>query len=168
MCRQDGDISRQRRVRNPSKSALPTSLESAESRSYHGMVVNHTKVRLLTRIPSAWCAPFPVHLDARMRAHKIAAVYRRRSIRGRPLYEDESADIHHGPESTTPLKAEYIGADQLSSLIFRSQLCGGPYISGKGVVQLFCLSSSGIIGGRHEYERTGKRLSVVCRNWRCQ
>jgi hypothetical protein len=28
-------------------------------------------------------------------------------------------------------KAEYIGADQLSSLIFRLQLCGGPYISGK-------------------------------------
>jgi hypothetical protein len=51
MCRQDGDISRRRRVRNPSKSALPTSLESAESRSYHGMVVNHTKVQLLTRIP---------------------------------------------------------------------------------------------------------------------
>jgi hypothetical protein len=40
MCRQDGDISRRRRVRNPSKSALPTSLESAESRSYHGMVVS--------------------------------------------------------------------------------------------------------------------------------
>ena len=28
----------------------------------------------------------------------------------------------------TPLKAEYIGADQLPSFIFRLQLCGGPYI----------------------------------------
>ena len=68
MCRQDGDISRRRRVRNPNKSALPTSLENAEPRSYHGMVVNHTKVQLLTRIPSAWCALFPIHLGARMRA----------------------------------------------------------------------------------------------------
>src|ERR1700733_5592226 len=28
----------------------------------------------------------------------------------------------------TPLKAEYIGADQLPLIIFRLQLCGGPYI----------------------------------------
>ena len=28
----------------------------------------------------------------------------------------------------TPLKAEYIGADQLPSFVFRLQLCGGPYI----------------------------------------
>jgi len=34
----------------------------------------------------------------------------------------------HGPESVTPLKVEYIGADQLPLLIFRLQLCGGPYI----------------------------------------
>jgi hypothetical protein len=52
-------------------------------------------------------------------SHALETRYRRRSIRGRPLYEGrERADIHHGPESTTPIKAEYIGADQLSSLIF--------------------------------------------------
>ena len=28
----------------------------------------------------------------------------------------------------TPLKAEYIGADQLPLFVFRLQLCGGPYI----------------------------------------
>jgi hypothetical protein len=33
-----------------------------------------------------------------------------------------------GPESLTPPKAEYIGADQLPSFVFRLQLCGGPYI----------------------------------------
>jgi len=31
-------------------------------------------------------------------------------------------------KSLTPLKAEYIGADQLPSSFFRLQLCGGPYI----------------------------------------
>src|ERR1017187_4546471 len=44
------------------------------------------------------------------------------------LYGRERADIHHGPESVTPLKAEYIGADQLPFFVFRLQLCGGPYI----------------------------------------
>src|ERR1700692_637245 len=44
------------------------------------------------------------------------------------LYGRGRADIHHGPESVTPLKAEYIGADQLPSFVFRLQLCGGPYI----------------------------------------
>src|ERR1017187_9670312 len=44
------------------------------------------------------------------------------------LYGRGRADIHHGPESVTPLKAEYIGADQLPLFIFRLQLCGGPYI----------------------------------------
>jgi hypothetical protein len=64
-------------------------------------------------------------------SHALETRYRRRSIRGRPLYEDESERISiMAPESTTPLKAEYIGADQLSSLIFRLQLCGGPYMSG--------------------------------------
>src|ERR1700724_2374030 len=33
------------------------------------------------------------------------------------------------PESLTPLKAEYIGADQLPFFVFRLQLCGGPYIA---------------------------------------
>jgi transposase len=32
------------------------------------------------------------------------------------------------PESLTPLKAEYISADQLPSSSFRLQLGGGPYI----------------------------------------
>src|ERR1017187_5280016 len=44
------------------------------------------------------------------------------------LYGRGRADIHHGPESVTPLKAEYIGADQLPLFVFRLQLCGGPYI----------------------------------------
>src|ERR1700694_388509 len=55
------------------------------------------------------------------------------------LYGRGRADIHHGPESVTPLEAEYIGADQLPLLVFRLQLCGGPYIpiirlSGTGIV----------------------------------
>src|ERR1700687_5391025 len=44
------------------------------------------------------------------------------------LYGRGRADIHHGPESMTPLKAEYISADQLPLFVFRLQLCGGPYI----------------------------------------
>src|ERR1700681_1624200 len=44
------------------------------------------------------------------------------------LYGRGRADIHHGPESVTPLEAEYIGADQLPLFVFRLQLCGGPYI----------------------------------------
>ena len=32
-------------------------------------------------------------------------------------------------ESLTPLKAEYIGADQLPFFVFRLQLCGEPYIA---------------------------------------
>ena len=59
-------------------------------------------------------------------------------------YGRGQADIHHGPESLTPLKAEYIGADQLPSIIFRLHCRGGPYIpiipfimrlSGLGFVQ---------------------------------
>jgi hypothetical protein len=38
------------------------------------------------------------------------------------------ADIHHGPESQTQPKAEYLGADHLPFLVFRSQLRGEPYI----------------------------------------
>src|SRR5271157_5477640 len=37
------------------------------------------------------------------------------------------ADIHHGPESQTPPKTEYIGTDHLPFLVFRSQPCGEPY-----------------------------------------
>src|ERR1700692_1236531 len=44
------------------------------------------------------------------------------------LYGRGRADIHHGPESVTPLEAEYIGADQLPCSVFRLQLPGGPYI----------------------------------------
>src|SRR6202521_4382864 len=44
------------------------------------------------------------------------------------LYGQGRADIHHGPESVTPRKAEYIGADQMPFFVFRLQLCGGPYI----------------------------------------
>src|ERR1700681_2931808 len=54
------------------------------------------------------------------------------------LYGRERADIHHGPESVTPLEAECIGADQLPLLVFRLQLCGGPYIPiGRGNSSLF-------------------------------
>src|SRR6202521_4946254 len=49
------------------------------------------------------------------------------------LYGRGRADIHHGPESVTPLKAEYIGADQLPFIVFRLQLCGGPYIPVSGL-----------------------------------
>src|SRR6202521_2738486 len=48
------------------------------------------------------------------------------------LYGRGRADIHHGPESMTPPKAEYIGADQLPLIIFRLQLYGGPYIPVRG------------------------------------
>src|ERR1700694_5363375 len=51
------------------------------------------------------------------------------------LYGRGRADIHHGPESVTPLEAEYIGADQLPLLVFRLQLCGGPYIPISGTYQ---------------------------------
>ena len=40
----------------------------------------------------------------------------------------------HGPESLTPLEAEYIGADQLPLFVFRLQLCGGPYIPIRGLI----------------------------------
>jgi len=50
------------------------------------------------------------------------------SLRPSTLYGRGRADIHHGPESLTPPEAEYIGADQLPSFVFRLQLCGGPYI----------------------------------------
>jgi hypothetical protein len=45
----------------------------------------------------------------------------------------ERADIHQGPESLTPLETEYISADHLPSLVFRLQLCGGPYIPIRGM-----------------------------------
>src|SRR6266446_9334597 len=51
------------------------------------------------------------------------------------LYGRGRADIHHGPELLTPLKAEYISADQLPLFIFRLQLCGGPYIPRRGAHQ---------------------------------
>jgi hypothetical protein len=42
-------------------------------------------------------------------------------------------DVFVTATAFSPRKAEYIGADQLSSLIFRFQLCSGPYISGNRV-----------------------------------
>src|SRR4029077_11758407 len=44
------------------------------------------------------------------------------------LWGRRRADIHHGPESLTPLKAEYIGAHLLTFFVFRLQHCGGPYM----------------------------------------
>jgi hypothetical protein len=44
------------------------------------------------------------------------------------LYGRGRADIRPGPEWTTPLRAEYIGTDQLPLLVFRLRLCGRPYI----------------------------------------
>src|SRR3984893_15083744 len=52
------------------------------------------------------------------------------------LYGRGRADIHHGPESVTPLEDEYIGADHLPLLVFRLQLCGGPYIPISGAVSM--------------------------------
>ena len=47
----------------------------------------------------------------------------------------------------TPLKAEYIGADQLPLFVFRLQLCGGPYIpisrfTGRGIHINFTLNKT--------------------------
>ena len=62
-------------------------------------------------------------------SHAFETRYRRRSLPGRPLYEDESERISIMARShLTPLKAEYIGADQLPFFFLRLQLCGGPYI----------------------------------------
>jgi hypothetical protein len=44
------------------------------------------------------------------------------------LVRKRAGGIHHGQESLTPPKAEYIGADQTVISIFRLQFCGGPYI----------------------------------------
>jgi hypothetical protein len=44
------------------------------------------------------------------------------------LIRKRAGGIHHGQESLTPPKAEYIGADQTVISIFRLQFCGGPYI----------------------------------------
>jgi hypothetical protein len=46
----------------------------------------------------------------------------------------------------TPLKAEYIGADQLPLIIFRLQLCGGPYIPRRGLIMTWELISVFLIG----------------------
>ena len=44
------------------------------------------------------------------------------------LMRKRAGGIHHGQESWTPPKTEYIGADQTVVSIFRLQFCGGPYI----------------------------------------
>ena len=44
------------------------------------------------------------------------------------LMRKRAGGIHHGQESWTPPKAEYIGADQTVISLFRLQFCGGPYI----------------------------------------
>ena len=46
----------------------------------------------------------------------------------RQLNRKRAGGIHHGQESWTPPKAEYIGADHTVISIFRLQFCGGPYI----------------------------------------
>ena len=48
----------------------------------------------------------------------------------------------------TPLKAEYIGADQLPFFLFRLQLCGGPYIP---------------IRGRHVYHDIAHSKPIIAR-----
>ena len=48
--------------------------------------------------------------------------------RPRQLHRNRADGFHHGQESQTPTKAEYIGADHLSIRVFRLQFCGGPYI----------------------------------------
>jgi hypothetical protein len=51
------------------------------------------------------------------------------------LIRKRAGGIHHGQESLTPPKAEYIGADQTVISIFRLQFCGGPYIPIMAVIR---------------------------------
>jgi hypothetical protein len=48
--------------------------------------------------------------------------------RGRLAYRAKAGGFHHGQEFS-PLKAEYIGADQTVIVRFRLQTSGGPYIT---------------------------------------
>jgi len=108
MCRQDGDISRRRRVRNPSKSALPTSLESAESRSYHGMVVS-----VLT-----WCQvvirssrhQIPISLSA---VSEVLVLYRKREFAMRVHEHDGVARFRYSDLKGAARFAADAGAMQI-------------------------------------------------------
>jgi hypothetical protein len=44
--------------------------------------------------------------------------------RPRQLHRKRAGGFHHGQQSQTPTKAEYIGADHLSIRVFRLQFCG--------------------------------------------
>ena len=74
----------------------------------------------------------------------------------------------HGPESLTPLEAEYIGADQLPLFVFRLQLCGGPYIpiieysqsAGSGSASIHKSEAGAIFLNTPS---AGERQPVICR-----
>ena len=73
------------------------------------------------------------------------------------LMRKRAGGIHHGQESCTPPKAEYIGADQTVISIFRLQFCGGPYIP----IMLHIGHMSGFSVSRHSdmYSWGSGRLS---------
>ena len=49
-------------------------------------------------------------------------------IEAKQLIRKRAGGIHHGQELQTPLKAEYIGADQTVIVRIRLQTSSGPYI----------------------------------------
>jgi hypothetical protein len=60
------------------------------------------------------------------------------------LMRKRAGGIHHGQESWTPPKAEYIGADQTIISIFRLQFCDGPYIPIMPIIEMhFGLTRTG-------------------------
>jgi hypothetical protein len=61
-------------------------------------------------------------------SHAFETRNRKRSLQAVKFMRTKASGYPSWPESLTPLKAEYIGADQLSFFVFRLQLCGGPYI----------------------------------------
>ena len=67
-------------------------------------------------------------------SHALETRYRRRSIRGRPLYEDESERISIMARSQRLHSRPNTLAQTNCHRIFRLQLCGGPYISGNRCV----------------------------------
>jgi hypothetical protein len=55
----------------------------------------------------------------------------------------------------TPLKAEYIGADQLPFFVFRLQHCGGPYIPRSQFIQDLGSQMSNLGGDRYKASGSG-------------
>ena len=112
----------------PAVEALPTDTEMATG---EGRVASVMQVvihpleppnRLAAQLPpqlrqladSGWLSPSNLHGDTLLRVSPIILNENRR---------------HHGRESLTALKAEYMDADPLPFSVFRLQVGGGPYIS---------------------------------------